>query len=267
MQIEKNGKAVLYARVSTQDGSQHTENQVDILRDQAQRLGLKIVKEYVDHATGGTGDRDEFKKMFTELPKTGAGTTLLFWTMDRLTREGIFKTFDYLQKIDKMGIVWKSYSEPYLDTDSPIRDLVIALLAWVAQQEKRRIGERTRAGLARVKKEGTKSGKPIGRPVVEVDLDFARELITKGTERAAAKEMGIPLSTLRTKLYGRSQKKPAAIWSEPVHGTLDEGGIFSEDPRGQVVIRYDRMTGKPHCLNHQVELNDCRNKHLQEVSC
>jgi putative DNA-invertase from lambdoid prophage Rac len=38
-------------------------------------------------------------------------------------------------------------------------------------QERLRIGERTRAGLARVRERGTKSGEPLGRP----KLDDKRE--------------------------------------------------------------------------------------------
>jgi hypothetical protein len=51
------------------------------------------------------------------------------------------------------------------------------------------------------------------------------------------------------------------VWSEPIRGSVDQDGVFVEDEAGEVVIRYDRTTGKPHCWNHQVELDICRDRH------
>lgn len=260
--MEANGKAVLYARVSTDDGRQDTTNQVDILRDMAQRLGLKITKEYVDHASGGTGDREAFQEMFKDL-KNKPGTTLLFFSLDRLTREGATATLNYLEKLTEWNVIYRSATEGWLDSAGPFKEAIISIMATLAKMEKIKIGERTRAGLARVKKEGTRSGKPIGRAPVMVDLELARELVkTEGSIAAAARKMGLREGTLRTKLNGRWVKKPAAMWSEPVRGGISEDGIFMEDSLGEVVIRYDRTTGIPHCLNHQVTLEECRGRHI-----
>jgi predicted site-specific integrase-resolvase len=49
-------KAALYARVSLKDGRQDVENQLRLLREYAEREGLQVVKEYVDHGTGGNGN-------------------------------------------------------------------------------------------------------------------------------------------------------------------------------------------------------------------
>jgi hypothetical protein len=43
---------------------------------------------------------------------------LLFWSLDRFTREGLFKTITYLQLLDSYGIVFHSYSEEYLNTEN-----------------------------------------------------------------------------------------------------------------------------------------------------
>ena len=48
-------KAALYARVSLKDGRQEVENQLRLLREYAEREGLQVVKEYVDHGTGEIG--------------------------------------------------------------------------------------------------------------------------------------------------------------------------------------------------------------------
>lgn len=252
--------AVIYARISTDDGRQDADNQVDILRDLAQRSGLKITKEYVDRASGGTGDREAFQQMFKDLEKK-SGTTLLFFSLDRLTREGALKTLSYLEQLDNFGIPYKSATETWLDSAGPFKVVIIAMLATLAKQEKVRIGERTRAGMARVKREGTRSGKPVGRPVAEIDLERARVLLRDHSLREAALVLGVPKSTLLTKLNGRSEKKLAPIWSEAVFGKIRDG-VFQEEAGGDVVLRYNRRDQKAYCINHQVELVDCMEKHL-----
>ena len=56
--------ACLYARVSTKDGRQDTENQLIALRDYCAKQGWNVAAEYVDHETGGTAKRPEFQRMF-----------------------------------------------------------------------------------------------------------------------------------------------------------------------------------------------------------
>jgi DNA invertase Pin-like site-specific DNA recombinase len=90
---------------------------------------------------------------------------VLFWSLDRLSREGVLETLQHLQRLTAYGVGWRSYTEQFLDSVRPFRDAVLAILATLAKQERIRIGERTRAGLdiARVK------GRKLGRPKVAVD--------------------------------------------------------------------------------------------------
>ena len=52
-------------------------------------------------------------------------------------------------------------------------DLLVAVFAWVAQQERRRLIERVVAGVRRAQANG-KSGKAIGRPTREIDAEEVR---------------------------------------------------------------------------------------------
>jgi DNA invertase Pin-like site-specific DNA recombinase len=263
--VAGNGKAVLYMRVSTDDGRQTTENQVPILRDMAERAGLTITQEYTDNITGSVSDRPAFNEMWKDLEKVKPGTTtLLVYSLDRLSREGALKTLEYLEKLRKLGVGYKFFVENYLNTDNPLNDVFVAFMATIAKIEREKIGQRTKAGMARAKKVGTRSGKAIGRPKVEIDIELAKVMQKTGMPLAEiARELKVPVTTLKTKLNGRWVKKAAPVWSEPVRGLCEgEEGIFVEDPAGEVVIRYDRTTGKPHCLNHQVELELCRYRHM-----
>jgi len=59
-------RAALYARVSTKDGRQDTENQLIALRDYCVKQGWTIAGEYVDHESGGTSRRPHFQRMFAD---------------------------------------------------------------------------------------------------------------------------------------------------------------------------------------------------------
>jgi DNA invertase Pin-like site-specific DNA recombinase len=88
---------------------------------------------------------------------------LLFWALDRFSREGIRKTLAYLQQLDVCGVRFRSYTEPYLNTDNElIAHIVLGVTAHYAQAEAIRIGERTKAGLERARAQGKVLGRPDG---------------------------------------------------------------------------------------------------------
>ncbi len=156
-------KIALYCRVSKNDESQDPINQLNPLRDYAKALGGDIVFEYVDLASGSNGDRPEFRKMFEDAEKHRFDLVLV-WALDRLSREGISNTLGYLERLKRNGIALKSLQESWLDTrDEGLGQLLLAIFSWVAQQERKRIVERTRAGLEKARKNGKRLGRPEGK--------------------------------------------------------------------------------------------------------
>jgi DNA invertase Pin-like site-specific DNA recombinase len=92
-----------------------------------------------------------------------------------------------------------SVRESWLDTGSPVRSLLIAIFSWAGEQERNRLIERTKAGLAAARRRGAR----IGRPRRRVDLDRARELRVAGQSlRAVAKDLGVGYATLCRALAG-----------------------------------------------------------------
>jgi DNA invertase Pin-like site-specific DNA recombinase len=152
-------KTAIYARVSTKDGRQDTENQLRQLREFAASQGWKVVHEYVERASGKRSDRDEFQKMFSAASRREFDC-LLFWSLDRLSREGTIKTLNHLQRLTNYGISYRSFTEQYLDSTGIFKDAVIGILAAVAEQERVRLSERTIAGLQRAKAQGRVGGRP-----------------------------------------------------------------------------------------------------------
>lgn len=153
-------RIVLYARVSTKDKGQDTRNQLAQLREFSARQDWAIVHEYIDHASGKSSEnRPEFKAMLTAASRREFDL-VLFWSLDRFSREGVLGTLQHLQQLTSYGVGWKSFTEQYLDSCGVFRDAVLSILATIAKQERIRLSERTLAGLERARKEGRVGGRP-----------------------------------------------------------------------------------------------------------
>jgi DNA invertase Pin-like site-specific DNA recombinase len=171
-------RIALYARVSTKDGQQDTENQLVQLRGYAAQMGWQIVSEFVDHESGSKSDREQLQEMFKSASQRKFDV-LLFWSLDRLSREGVLPTLQYLNRLTGYGIGWRSFTEQYLDSTGMFRDAVISILAVIAKQERNRISERTKAGLERARRQG----KQLGRPKNDLTASEIRELLAAGNDR------------------------------------------------------------------------------------
>jgi DNA invertase Pin-like site-specific DNA recombinase len=171
-------RVAIYARVSTRDKGQEYENQLrDLRRFVAARKkdGWKVAHEYVDQASGKNSDRAQFKRLFDDAARRQFDL-VLFWSLDRFSREGVLETLQYLQRLAASGVDYKSYTEQYLDSCGIFRDAVLSILATIAKQERVRIRERTIAGLERARA----AGKHLGRPRLIVDTKRIMKLHRQG---------------------------------------------------------------------------------------
>ena len=184
-------RAALYMGVSTRDKGQHTTNQTAQLRDFCRSQVWEIVREYEDHESGAKPDRDQFQAMMADAARHRFDV-VLFWALDRLTREGALETLQHLNRLSSYGVGFRSYSEPYLDSCGIFKDAVIAILGTIAKQERLRISER-RAG-----EQGTKSGKPVGRPRAIFPRDRVPELRGQGLSwKQIATATGVSVGSVR----------------------------------------------------------------------
>jgi DNA invertase Pin-like site-specific DNA recombinase len=185
-------KCAIYARVSTKDKGQDVENQLIELRRYVQARGWTAV-EYVDHESGKHSDRQAFRQMF-EAAARREFDVVLVWALDRLTREGVGKTFAHLDRLAHHGVKFESYQEPFFATTGPFGDGLIALFACVAKMERLRISERTKAGVARARAEGKK----CGRPAKVFRRDEAKRMKAEGQSfRQIARALQVSVGTLQ----------------------------------------------------------------------
>lgn len=193
-------RVAIYARVSTKDKGQETESQLHQLRDFCAKQGYEVVREYVDRVSGKTSDREQFQMMFAAASRREFDL-VLFWALDRFSREGVFETLQHLQRLTGYGVGYRSFTEQYLDSCGMFRDAVISILATIAKQERIRLSERTIAGLERARLAGRVGGRP------RVAHDKARVMTLRDAGLPLAKiamELGLATSTVHRIVHQQS---------------------------------------------------------------
>jgi DNA invertase Pin-like site-specific DNA recombinase len=190
-------RVALYGRTSSSDSRQEVENQLGELRRFSAAQGWEIAGEYVDHESGSQADRSKFRRLFEDAAQ-GRFDVVLFWALDRLTREGARETLQYLNRLTEFGVAFRSFCEPYLDSYGMFKHPIIAILGTIAKQERTRIVERVRIGLSRARIHGTRSGKPVGRPKAVFRRDKIIQLRSEGKSwRKIARECRVGTTTVR----------------------------------------------------------------------
>jgi putative DNA-invertase from lambdoid prophage Rac len=146
-------RCAIWARVSTDE--QDTRNQVAELRQWAEHRGLEISAEYILEGTSAwNGKHREQLRLALDEGRAGKFEVLLVWALDRLSREGIEATLSVMRRFSANGVAVWSLRESWTETSDPhVRELIAAIMAWVAEAESRRRSERTKAGLARKMRE------------------------------------------------------------------------------------------------------------------
>ena len=185
-------RVAIYARVSTT--KQETENQVVQLRDYAARMGWTVAEVLKETEHGWEPDRAKLQDLL-DLARFREIDIALVWALDRFSRQGVAATLRLVEDLHRSGVKLWSYQEPFLrESDPAMAELVLSFLAWAARQEHVRISERTKAGLERVRANGTRLGRP---PMREIDPQRVRDLRSEGKSWGKVlKEMGLPKTTL-----------------------------------------------------------------------
>lgn len=165
-------KVALYARVSLEEGDkenrryQEPENQLEPLRQWAKSQGWIIIGEYMDRGSGADPNRPNFRKLLQDAMLLRF-QTILVWKLDRFSRENLSNVVGRIEKLRERKIGIKSFTESWVNTgeDNPMSELVIAVMSWAAAEERRKISDRTKAGIARRRAIGQwKGGRPKRAP-------------------------------------------------------------------------------------------------------
>ena len=151
----RSAKIGLYARVSKRL-EQDPENQLIPLRIWAENNGYEVEGEYVDEISSRDTrpQKEELLKKLRRKDIDGVG----FWSLDRWGRN-ITELIMEMDEFADSGLVFFSYQEA-LDLSTAAGRLAANMMAAMAAFERDRIRERTLLGLARVRAQGKKLGRP-----------------------------------------------------------------------------------------------------------
>lgn len=185
-----------YARVSRDD--QNPQYQHDAL------TAAGCIQVYEDRVSGADFARIGLDQALSALEPGG---TLVVWKLDRLGRS-MLDTVRIVLDLDKRGVGFLSLTESF-DTKSAMGRGVLALLAAVAEDERDRLRERTRAGLQAARRRGKRLGRPSK---LDADrLDLAAKLLAEKDAHGrhvrgraeVARSLGVGLATLRRALNAK----------------------------------------------------------------
>jgi DNA invertase Pin-like site-specific DNA recombinase len=164
---------VAYYRVSTDKQGRSglgLEAQREAVEGYAQSTGGTILAEYQEIESGKDNERAQLHKALHHAKVTGA--RLLIAKLDRLSRDAAF-----LLTLQNQGT-------PFTAVDMPnANEMTVGVMALVAQDERQRISDRTKAGLRAAKARGTRLGNPNGAKALGTDN-------TAGTLAASQKAQG-----------------------------------------------------------------------------
>jgi DNA invertase Pin-like site-specific DNA recombinase len=168
--VTKGDRVIGYVRVSTAEQGESgngLESQRDAIERECRHRGWQLLRIEEDVQSGkSTKNRPGLNRALSAC-RRGEADGIVAAKIDRLSRS----------VIDFAGLLEDARKRGYnvvaldlgVDLSSVQGELIANVLAAVAQWERQMIGERTKAGMAVVKKRGTKSGRPIGRPAHRFD--------------------------------------------------------------------------------------------------
>jgi len=188
---------VVYVRVSKDE--QNTDNQ----KARLLKEGIPSDCIFIDKGISGTVPamkRAGFRRMMEHIEKNqGAVKYLYVWELSRIGRS-MLETLTIIQKLESThGVKIWSLSETEAFTrneDSNIRNLLISIIAWVAEQERNNISARTRLALEKAEADGTVLGRPR-RKITDEEWEKVEEMRQANKNwREIARALKIPPSTL-----------------------------------------------------------------------
>jgi len=197
-------RVALYARISTRDKDQDPELQLAPMRDYASTRGWDALV-YVDAASAADmAGRPAWARLVADARQRRIDLVLV-WKLDRAFRSTLhcLRTLEAWQR-QSVGFACLTQD---VDTTSPEGQLLLTILAAVAEFERGLIAERVKEGMSNARRKGARIGRPPAaeRPHVLRHLETVRAAVDAGTlsKRAAARQLRVGFGTLERLLTAR----------------------------------------------------------------
>jgi len=159
--------------------------------------GWNMADSYLDIGICGAKDRrPELDRLMADAHRRKFDVVIV-WKFDRFARS-VSHLLRALETFNALGIAFVSLSEQ-MDTTTPTGKMVFTVLGAVAELERSMIAERVRAGMVRARANGTRSGKPIGRPRIKSETEQAIRVLLRGGKGicSTAAAVGVGVATVQ----------------------------------------------------------------------
>lgn len=157
-----------------------------------------IAETYTDQASGAKENRPGFERMMHAAGEKRFDIVLVY-DLSRMTRRGPAAAFRYIERLKASGVEFHSFREEYFRTTGPAGPMLIAIAAYIAQEERRQMQDRINAGLARARAQGVR----LGRPAKTIDRARVVELRKQGK---TIRQIATKLKTTRSTVMRRVSK-------------------------------------------------------------
>jgi DNA invertase Pin-like site-specific DNA recombinase len=171
--------AAVYVRMSTEHQQYSTSNQMDVIRADAQRRGLQIVKEYSDEGKSGLNiqGRDSLAQMIRDV-QNGSGDFSSILVYD-VSRWGRFQDADesaYYEYICRQAGVSVHYCAEQFENDgSPVSTIVKGVKRAMAGEYSRELSSKVFQGACRLIQLGYKQGGTAGFGLRRMLIDQSKQ--------------------------------------------------------------------------------------------
>lgn len=184
-----------YVRVSTKE--QNEERQVRKMAE----LGVEPSLLFIDKASGKNLDREKYRELMS---RVRSGDTILLDSLDRLGRNyfDIIEEWRRLTRVE--GVDIRCLDLEFFDSARfremgaigvCVEDMLLSLLAYVAQTEREKNRQRQAEGIAVARERGKYKGrKPASYPPEKVAE--AERALAEGGKSAAARVLGVDRATV-----------------------------------------------------------------------
>jgi site-specific DNA recombinase len=213
-----------YARTSTDRQDNSIGAQESTIRAMAALRGAELSEVVIDpDEFSGSLERPGVRRIM-DLVRRKQVSAVLITKLDRLTRS-TRDVVDLIELFSKSGVALVSHYEA-LDTESPMGRFFVRMIASIAELEREMIGERTRAGMAHIKRQGFPTGTaPYGwqaqpRTAEERDARVRKPLLED------IREQGLINLVKDYRKAGESLPSIARLLNEAGHRTR-RGGLWS----------------------------------------
>jgi len=195
--------AVIYVRSSTDDKGQRPEMQIEDCQKFCDREGIEVLKTFKDEGfSGGTLDRPGMQLMIGYI-MTQQVSLIVAQDPSRISRSN--EDMETLLKLLRPRGTVLRYTTMHIRPEDGLEKTINYIATNQGEQWREMHSLKVRKGIRYAQTYGTKSGKPIGRPKVDVDMDLVAECAAKGMSlRQTANTLGYSYSNLHRKCRGMS---------------------------------------------------------------